>query len=324
MGFRRAALPLLLPFCLLGALLAEPALAVRWPVAGWPAGDGLVSRNLDAFSSSVGQGSGGGLTLAPLPADSGATVLRALAEGRAPAGLIPMAALEPEEPALAMDRVAWLSTNLIQARKLWSVLRPEVARVLDARGLTLLYAVVEPPAAPLSRRPLTAAADWKGARLVKQPASLGALSTLLGVKAVNGTSAKALLGGDKADIAFVGVGDAASGAAWEYASHYLHAPAWFPKHLVVARHDALDGLDDRARTALVVASRGASETTWTAAGKATEASVQKLRDYGIKTAEPPVNLLIRLEAVGRELLFRWSDSAGETGARLVESYYAIR
>ena len=129
---------------------------------------------------------------------------------------------------------------------------------------------------------------------------------------------------DKADVALVGVGGAAEGAAWEYASHYLHAPAWFPKHLVVARHDAVDGLVDKARTALVVASRGAAQSTWVSAGEASEASVQKLRDYGIKTAEPPVNLLIRLEAVGRELLFHWSDSAGETGARLVESYYAIR
>ena len=52
--------------------------------------------------------------------------------------------------------------------------------------------------------------------------------------------------------------------------------------------------------------------------------MQRLRDYGIKARTAPVELLIRLEAVGRELLFQWSDAAGETGAELVEGYYAIR
>jgi hypothetical protein len=37
-----------------------------------------------------------------------------------------------------------------------------------------------------------------------------------------------------------------------------------------------------------------------------------------------VELLIQLEALGRELLFVWSETAGEAGAELVERYYAIR
>lgn len=301
-------------------LFATPAAAVQWSLAT-PA-TGVAAQSVAAFSAAVAQGSRGALefTVAPQPSAS----LPALASGKVVAAVLPLAELEAADPLFAMDRVPYLCTNFVDAAKLWQVLGPHVARHLETRGLVLLYAVTAAPDAPLSNRALTTLADWRGTRVLASRGALTDLSRILGAQAVSGMTVRDALLGRRADVAFQSAAEATAGSAWEYASHYLDSPAWFPKQLVVARRDAVDALDDATRAALVAASRDAEAGGWRLAQKATIDAVQKLRDYGMKTLEPPVGVLIQLEALGRELLFLWSDAAGETGAQLVEQYYAIR
>lgn len=304
------------------ALAATPAAAARWALAGWTPGGDVVAGSAADFAAAVSAATRGALTLAPDAGGGGA--LEAVTSGRAPAAIVPLAALEKDEPALGMDRVPYLASNFVHARQLWQVLEPEVRRTLEARGLVLLYGLSASPPAPLSGKALTALEDWRGTRMLAGPPSLGDLARILGATAVAGSSAREAMAGGKADIAFLSAVEAADGKAWEYAAHYLHAPAWFPKHVVVARRDAVDALGDAERAALMAAARGAEQRAWARVDEATEDGVQKLRDHAVRTDEPPVGLLIRLEALGRELLFLWSDAAGETGARMVEAYYAIR
>ena len=78
------------------------------------------------------------------------------------------------------------------------------------------------------------------------------------------------------------------------------------------------------RSSLILRPRASPRAIWTASEQADGEGVQELRDNGIKTREPDVAVLIELEALGRELLFQWSEGAGEGGAQVVEAYYAIR
>jgi TRAP-type C4-dicarboxylate transport system substrate-binding protein len=112
--------------------------------------------------------------------------------------------------------------------------------------------------------------------------------------------------------------------AWQYASDHLLAPAWFPKQLVLVSARQLAALSAVDRDALLNAADAARGQVWAASERATADAVQQLRDYGIKTREPPIGVLIELESLGRDLLFQWSVAAGEVGAQLVEAYYAIR
>jgi TRAP-type C4-dicarboxylate transport system substrate-binding protein len=223
-----------------------------------------------------------------------------------------------------MDRVPYLVINFIQARKLWSVLRPRVEDALASRNLALLYAAPSPPPAPLARGPLTILAEWRGARVLRGEPALESFARALGATTVPGDTPRRALAGGEVDVAFAPAAYAADGKAWEYATHYVHAPAWFPKQLVVVRRDALAALAPASRDAVLAAAAQAGEQAWRLSEEATRDGMQKLRDYGVKTLQPSVDLLIGLENVGRELLFQWSDAAGETGAHLVEAYYAVR
>ena len=322
--FRRPRAAVLLSTVAALALRAVPAPALEWsmPVAAPPGG--VAESSVRAFAAQVAADTGGGLTLAVTQAADAARVPGALGGGRAAAGAFPLAALEAAEPVLAMDRVPYLASNYVDAAKLWKVLRPAVERKLAARGLLLLYAVPGPPPAPLSLRPMLTLEAWRGMRLLADEPGLDALAPVVGLQAVRAPGAREAFAGGNADAAFRAADAAAGDRAWEYAAHYLDARAWFPKTLVVAARSAFDGLAPAARDALRAAAAAAEQAAWQASERAADAGVQRLRDYGIKAVTPPVKLLIRLEAVGRELLFRWSESAGEEGAQIVERYYEIR
>jgi len=302
-------------------LACASARAAEWPTAA-PAPDHVVAaRSLRAFAGAVAASSGVRLTMLPAaPADAAG----ALAAGEVTVAAFPLARLEADDPVLAMDRIPYLATSFVDARKLWQVLRPRVERSLEERGMVLLFAVPSPPPAPLSVRPMTSVAAFRGAALAVSEPALGSLSRSLGAKPVPAPAPHEALRAGEAEVAFQSAAAAARARAWEYARHYLHAPAWFPKQLVVASRRAVQALAPAAREAVMRAARDTAEAAWETSQRETTAGVQKLRDYGMKTDEVPVAMLIQLEEVGRELLLEWSEGAGEAGARLVEAYYELR
>lgn len=307
---------------LLALALSPVARAAPWVVLDATPAHGSAAASVQAFAAALGPALGAQVSVTP-GRDAGNAAAQ-VASGQASAGAFALHVLAAGDPSLGMIRVPYLATNFVDARKLWQVLRPRVAAALSARGMTLLYGAPGPPPAPISRVAITSMGAWRGVSLLRTDPGIDALSQLLGAEPVGGGSARAALGSGAAQAVFMGADDAVRDLAWEYASHYLHAPAWFPMYLVAANRGALAALDDARRDRVLRAADAAGAQAWTQAEQATEQAIQKLRDHGIKTAQVPVNMLIRLEALGRELLFQWSEGAGEAGAELVEAYYAIR
>lgn len=317
-------LPLLPLLPLLALLAGGPVAAASWSVLGPAPVERVAVQSVRGFAEAVARSTAGGLTLEPAQHTDASDALAGVSAARALVGVFPLALLEAGNPVLAMDRVPYLVTNFVQARKLWQVLRPEVERALGAQGLVLLYAVPSPPPAPIARKALPTLAAWRGLRMRVAEPALAPLSRALGAQPVSADGLADALAGGKAEVAFASAAYAADVRAWEYATDFLDAAAWFPKQLVVVHRRVLAALEEGQREALLAAARAAGEQAWALSDEATRDGVQKLRDYGVKTAEPSVALLIQLEALGRDLLFRWSDGAGEAGALLVEAYYAIR
>lgn len=310
--------------CALAALLvlAPGARAASWTALDATAVHGEAASSVRAFAAGLGPVIGEQVTVTA--SDDAGKVAAAVAAGQASVGVFPLRVLERDDPALGMARVPFLATSFVDAHKLWRVLRPRAEQALAARGLALLYGAPTPPAAPLSSLAITSMAAWRGVNLAIVDPGLAALARLLGAQPVSGESARAALGAGSAQAVFVSADLAAHDQAWEYASHYLHAPAWFPLSVVAVNRATLAALDGARRDAVLSAADAAAAAAWAQAEQDTEDAIQKLRDYGIKTAPAPVNMLIQLEAIGRELLFQWSEGAGEAGAELVESFYAVR
>jgi TRAP-type C4-dicarboxylate transport system substrate-binding protein len=308
-------------------LMVAPAQASQWAVVGQSSPDSVAADSVRAYAAAVTKMSGGSLKLtaqAMAANTSAAQLLTDVAAGRIALASVPLAALEASDPVVAMDRVPYLASNFVDGAKLWQVLHPYVRDTLHSKGITLLYAVPAPPPSPVSRKPLTQMSAWRGSSLVLNAPALRGFARALGTKIVANAVPRDLLGTSRAEVVFQSAPVSARDKAWEYATDLLLAPAWFPKQLVVASTRQLAALGAADRDVLFNAADAARSQAWISAERATVDAVQKLRDYGIKTRKPPVGVLIKLEALGRELLFQWSDGAGEAGAKLVGSYYAIR
>jgi TRAP-type C4-dicarboxylate transport system substrate-binding protein len=304
-----------------------PVSAAQWPLLEHSAASAVTAQSVSDFSAAVRRTSRGSIEIGPAPAGAKVTADRLLSDlsaGRIDLARVSLATLEAFDPVVALDRVPYLATNFIDAAKLWQVLQPYVRDVLKSKGVTLLYAVPQPPRSPLSRKPMIRLSGWRGSTLVMGAPALTGFARAVGAIPAADGKVRELLKDGRADVVFESASSAVRDKAWEFATDFLQASAWFPKELVLANSRKLADLTAAERDALFLAADVAGREAWSLAARSTEDSVQMLRDYGIKTHETPVNVLIQLETLGRDLLFQWSGAAGESGAKLVEAYYAIR
>lgn len=312
---------------LLVATVAPSVSSVTWTLSHTAPADSTALESLESFAIAVTDGTGGKLRIsvgAPVKASEADRVREALVRGPAPIGAFQLASIASDDPLLAADRVPFLATNFVDGRKLWQVMQPHVKRRLSEQGLSLLFAIPSPPPGLLSSRAIGRVQDFQGIKLVDGSSQLAMLAKLTRAARVRVEPPSKAFGTGAAQLMFVSAPDGVRDKAWEYAKFYYHAPAWFPKLLVVVSKRALITLPGAERDPLLNAADRAESGSWAAAERETERKVQMLRDYGIKVVDPPVQFLIELETLGRELLFEWSESAGEAGALLVEDYYAIK
>ena len=314
MAFRSACKACCAPVVLaLALVIAAPVHAVQWVIVDQSLPDSVAANSVRGFVAQATKLSRGSITVAvqALAANtSSAQLLSDLTAGRRTLASVPLAALEVADPVLAMDRVPYLASNFVDGAKLWQVLRPYVRDALQSQGITLLYAVPAPPPSPLSRKPLLKMQAWRGSSLVLSAPALRGFAQAVGAKGVADAAPRALLGAARAEVVFQSAAVSVRDKAWEYASDHLLAPAWFPKQLVLASARQLAALNAADRDALLNAADTARGQVWAASERATVDAVQKLRDYGIKTREPPVGMLIELESLGRELLLQWCAAGG--------------
>jgi TRAP-type C4-dicarboxylate transport system substrate-binding protein len=89
-------------------------------------------------------------------------IKRAVQQGQVPIGEVLMVTLVNENPVYAIDGLPFLASSHAEARKLWTVQRPVVERLLDAQGLMLLYAVPWPGQGLFVPREINGVADMAG------------------------------------------------------------------------------------------------------------------------------------------------------------------
>lgn len=307
-----------------GMLLTRTAMAVSWSVPHAGGAGSALGLSVQLLSTEVASASSGRFELKPETGADQDRIDTGLDDGAISAAAQPLEFLARKHVLIGMDQVPFLATSFGDARKLWQVLLPQVERRLSERGLVLLYAVPGPPVALLSQRPITRVEDVRGARLVMDAARASDFVRLTGAKAAKRGARSAVMKSGVADLAFVSASEAVADKAWTYGRYFISAAAWFPKQLVVVRRDALTSLDRSLRDALLSAADRARDAAWASAEQETRARTQNLRDRGVKVRTPDVGLVVKLEDLGRELLFLWSEDAGESGAELVEAYYAIK
>ncbi len=291
--------------------------------------ESFVTRSLRRYAVAVTQAGAGRLKVGIEAREQGRPapeLLDGLMRNTSPVIAIPLPALRLDDPLPGLDSVAFLTLNYPRAQKLWQVVRPRLVAALKAKGLRLLYTLPASPAGLISRRPLMRASDFQGRLILDSGGPLARLIPASGAQGLR-IKAAAVAGAFKKqglDFIFISAEQAVQDQAWGYARYFNRISAWFPKHLVLINEGYFQGLDQPSQSVLLETAAAAEQAAWAESERRNDRRIQMLRDYGMKIIKPTVALQLDLQALGRKLLFSWSQDAGEAGTRLVEDYYAIR
>jgi len=301
----------------------------KWDLpAAYPASN-FHTENLAQFASDVDKASGGKLKITVHPNASlfkANEIKRAVQSAQAPIGEVLLGLLENENPMYGADGVPFLATSYAESRKLATVQKPFLDKLLAAQGMKLLYTVAWPPQGIYVNKEISSAADMKGlkwrayspatARIAElvdaQPVTIQAaeLSQALATGVVNSYMSSGSTGYDS--------------KTYESIKYWYDTQAWLPKNAVIVNQKAFDALDKPTQEALLKAAKDAEDRGWKISEEKNEWYKKALAEKGMKIMTPSPKLVADLKQVGTVLLADWEKKAGPDGAALIKAFRAAK
>ena len=107
----------------------------------------------------------------------GGEIFGAVRKGLAPIGERLISALGNEDAVFEIDALPFLASSFEASMKLYKASKPAMEKVLDGKGLMLLYAVPWPPQGLYVNKEVKSAADMKGLKFRAYNAATSRLAT---------------------------------------------------------------------------------------------------------------------------------------------------
>ena len=283
------------------------------------------SENAAKFAKAVTEASGGELEIVTHPSGSlfgGGEIFRAVRTGQAPIGERLISALGNEDAIFEVDALPFLATSFEDAKKLHEASKPAMEKVLEDKGVKLLYAVPWPPQGLYNKTPVASAADMKGVKFRAYNAATSRLAELLGAVPTKIEAA------ELAQAFATGVADSmiSSGSTgydrkiWEHVKYWYDVQAWLPKNMVVVNLEAWNGLDAKLQGVVTEAAAQAEADGWAKAQELADWYKEQLAANGMTVEGPSDQLRADFVKVGDQMTQEWLDRAGDGGKAVIEAY----
>jgi TRAP-type C4-dicarboxylate transport system substrate-binding protein len=309
----------------LAAGLGAAHAAEKWDMPLAYAATNYHSENAANFASAVTEATGGELEIVTHPSGSlfkGDEIFRAVRTGQAPIGERLISALSNEDPIFEIDALPFLATSFDAAWKLYQASKPAMEKILQEKGLKLLYAVPWPPQGLYVNKPVNSAADMQGVKFRAYNPATSRLAELMGAVPTKIEAA------DLSQAFATGVADSmiSSGSTgydrkiWEHVKYWYDVQAWLPKNMVIVNLDAWNGLDAHTQGIVSGAAAMAEIVGWKKAEDLADWYKEQLAANGMVVGPPSDQLRKDFMAIGETMTKEWLDRAGESGAAVVEAY----
>ena len=297
----------------------------KWDLpAAYPASN-FHTENLAQFASDVDKASGGKLKITVHPNASlfkANEIKRAVQSAQAPIGEVLLGLLENENPMYGADGVPFLATSYAESRKLATVQKPFLDKLLAAQGMKLLYTVAWPPQGIYVNKEISSAADMKGLKWRAYSPATARIAELVGAQPVTVQAA------ELSQAMATGVVDSymSSGSTgfdtktYEHIKNWYDTQAWLPKNAVIVNRAAFAALDKPTQDALLKAAADAETRGWAGSRKTNTEVLEKLKANGMTIHTPSPQLKADMKRVGDTMLKEWLDKAGPEGQQLVDAY----
>lgn len=302
------------------------SLAAEWRVATAYPADNYHTTNLQQFGETVAQETGGAVKLAIHPNASlykGPDIFPAVKSGKIEGGEVILSGLGGESQLFALDSLPFVVRGFDDARLLWRLSRPAIAKRFAEHGLQLLYAVPWPPQNLYSVRPLLHGDDVKGLRMRTYNPMMERLAEIMGAKPVPLQTAElsAAIGQKKIDLMLTSSWTGVENRAWTgFGYYYSNVNAWIPKNAVFVSKKLYDALDPDMKARIDAAASQAEERGWKLAQQNSARYDQELAASGLKVQAIDHLLLRQFQRYGEKLAFEWLRNENGEGLQVLLSF----
>jgi TRAP-type C4-dicarboxylate transport system substrate-binding protein len=318
---------------MLGSALAACTLSIAAPVAaqmkwdlpaGYPIGNPH-TVTLTQLAKDIDVATNGKLKIVVHPNGSlfkAPEIMRAVESGQAQMGEVLMSLLANQNPVFSLDSLPFVATGFDDSWRLYQAQRPVLERLLDKRGLKLLYAVAWPPQGIYAKRELKSAADMKGLKWRAYNPATSKIAQAVGATPLT------IQANELSQALATGVVDSfmSSGATgvdskvWESLSHFHTVDAWLPKNMLVVNRKEFDKLDKASQDLVVKLAAEAEKKGWDRMRGYTDESLGILAKNKMAVLKPTPQLMTDMKKIGSEMLTDWLKQAGPEGKEIMDAY----
>jgi TRAP-type C4-dicarboxylate transport system substrate-binding protein len=297
----------------------------KWDMPTGYAVSSFQTQNVQQFADDVDKATGGKLKITLHPNGSlykANEIKRAVQSGQAQVGEFILSGAANENPLYGVDSIPFLADSYAEAKKLATVSRPALDKLLASQNMKLLFVAPWPPQNLYSAKPVASVADLKGTKMRAYNPATSRIAQLVGAQPTTIQLAElgqALATGTVENF----LTSSASGVEmklFESVKNFYTVNAWLPKNAIVVNAKAFAALDPATQDALLKAAAAAEARGWTLSEQKNDEYLKELAAKGMKIAPPSPALAAELKKVGDTMTADWLKQAGPDGQAIVDAY----
>jgi TRAP-type C4-dicarboxylate transport system substrate-binding protein len=310
------------------AIAAMPALAqaqTTWDMPTPYAPREFHTLNVQQFVDEVKQATGGQLTVNVHPNGTlirHADILRAVSTGQVNIAEFYPGTFGNEEAVFDADALPFLISGYDEAWKLYQAQKPALERVLQKRGMRLLYSVPWPPQGIFTKNAIKSVNDIKGAKFRTYSPLQSRFVELLGGSptVIQPAEVPQAFATGTISMMMTAATTGVATKAWEFSGHLYLTNAWIPKNVVVANARAFQRLPEAQTKALLSAAAAAEKRGWEMSRQREKESNDILAKNGMTLHEPDPAMMAEFQRVGRVVADEWLKKAGADGQQILKNF----
>lgn len=249
-------------------------------------------------------------------------IMRAVETGQAQMGEILMSTLVNQNPVFGLDSLPFLATGFDDAYRLYLAQKPVLERILDKRGVKLLYAVAWPPQGIYAKKELRSAADMKGLKWRAYNPATSKIAQVVGAVplTIQAAELSQALATGVVDSTMTSGATGVDSKIWESLTHYHTVNAWLPKNMLVVNRKEFDRLDKATQGLVVKLAQEAERKGWERMRRYNQESIDILSKNKMTIVTPTPQLMADMRKIGDEMVADWLKQAGADGKEIIDAY----
>jgi len=249
-------------------------------------------------------------------------IARAVETGQAQIGEVLMSLLVNQNPIFGLDSLPFLATSFDDAWRLYQAQKPVLERILEQRGLKLLYALAWPPQGIYAKRELRSAADMRGLKWRAYNPATSRIAQVVGAQpmTIQAAELSQALATGVVDSTMTSGATGVDSKIWESLSHYHTVNAWLPKNMLVVNRKEFDRLDPPTRAIVVRLAAEAERKGWEKMHAFNEESIAILARNGMRIVSPTPQLMADMRKIGEAMVAEWLQQTGSDGRQIIDAF----